>query len=73
MQLEVLGPLVGMEAAHHSEPPGHSLVPPAVIPETRKRWENRKISSTGATLTTVARASVGRSIVVDAVSYTHLV
>ena len=42
------------------------MVPPAVIPETRKRWENRKISSTGATLTTVARASVGRSIVVDA-------
>ena len=45
----------------HDQP----FVPPAVIPLTRKRWENRKITRTGATETMVARARTGRSIVTD--------
>ena len=39
----------------HDQP----FVPPAVIPLTRKRWENRKITSTGATETMVASARTG--------------
>src|SRR5690606_28151667 len=69
VQAQVLLARLGSHLVGEPEPLGtgraHPFVPPAVMPSTRKRCENRKMMSTGATDSSVASASVGSSMTVD--------